>query len=298
MNITRNNLFIFSILLAYLSILSGTIRNSSYPYISGDTFRAFADVVIDETTNNININAIKKGDIIFLKTDYLDYFFNEIHPRIKESYILLTHNSDYAVPGRFSSYLDDPKLYAWYGQNIDRKHSKLFPIPIGLANSHWPHGNTRAITDIQKTLSADLKNIVLYINYSANTSVERANKSLENLVTFPFAYASPRKSFEEYLQDMAHSIFVVSPPGNGQDCHRTWEALYLGAIPIVKDSTISELYRDLPILVIKDWAEIDEHYLKQTLATFSKCTFNLKKIYADYWFEVLNTEKKKCIKHS
>ena len=43
--------------------------------------------------------------------------------------------------------------------------------------------------------------------------------------------------------------FILSPPGAGFDCHRTWEALYLGAIPIVKTSSLDPLYKDLPVVI-------------------------------------------------
>ena len=36
-----------------------------------------------------------------------------------------------------------------------------------------------------------------------------------------------------YRQLLLRSKYVLSPPGNGPDCHRTWESIYLGAIPIV-----------------------------------------------------------------
>ena len=38
--------------------------------------------------------------------------------------------------------------------------------------------------------------------------------------------------------------FILSPSGAGPDCHRTWEALYMGCIPIVISSSIKELYED------------------------------------------------------
>lgn len=56
--------------------------------------------------------------------------------------------------------------------------------------------------------------------------------------------------------------FWLSPRGNGIDCHRTWEALYLDTIPIVWSSTLDSLFANLPILVIKDWKEINENFLK------------------------------------
>ena len=36
----------------------------------------------------------------------------------------------------------------------------------------------------------------------------------------------------------AQFAFVASPPGNGFDCHRTWEALILGCIVIVQNSSV------------------------------------------------------------
>jgi hypothetical protein len=52
--------------------------------------------------------------------------------------------------------------------------------------------------------------------------------------------------------------FEVSPQGNGLDCFRTWEALVLGVIPIVKTSHLDPLYEDeaLPVVVVNDWNEI------------------------------------------
>ena len=38
--------------------------------------------------------------------------------------------------------------------------------------------------------------------------------------------------------------------GNGEDCHRTWEAVLLGSIPIVRSSGIENLYQDAPIYVL------------------------------------------------
>lgn len=266
-------------------------RVSSYPYITGDTLRDFCDVVIDETIqiNDINATNIKVGDIIFVKTEYLEVFFKKIHPKIKYPYILLTHNSAASVPGKYASHLKDSKLVAWYGQNIDRKHKKLFAIPVGIANRHWPHGNIEIIKAAQK-LNVE-KNIFLYINYDSKTNPER-NKIFKQLSKLPGAYAPSRKPFEEYIRDLAHSVFVISPPGKGKDCHRTWETLYLGGIPIVIDSSIAELYNNLPVVVVKDWQELNEEMLAKYYDKISSQKYDLKKIYADYWFNELNKKKR------
>ena len=33
------------------------------------------------------------------------------------------------------------------------------------------------------------------------------------------------KDLKDYRKVLSNSYFVISPPGNGIDCHRTWEAL-------------------------------------------------------------------------
>lgn len=72
-----------------------------------------------------------------------------------------------------------------------------------------------------------------------------------------------RISFEEYLTDVGNSKFVVSPKGNGLDCHRTWEAIAFGAIPIVPTSHLDSLYEKLPVIIVKNsWSEITPDLLE------------------------------------
>ena len=49
--------------------------------------------------------------------------------------------------------------------------------------------------------------------------------------------ASRRVSTRAMWRAYAAAAFVVSPPGGGWDCHRTWEAIAVGAVPIVWNSS-------------------------------------------------------------
>ena len=52
---------------------------------------------------------------------------------------------------------------------------------------------------------------------------------------------------------------MISPPGNGIDCHRTWEAIYLGSVPVVLKKYIShELIRLFPIIAVNKWEDFFE----------------------------------------
>jgi hypothetical protein len=61
----------------------------------------------------------------------------------------------------------------------------------------------------------------------------------------------------------------LSPRGYGMDCHRTWEALYLDVIPIIWHSTLDSLYQNLPVIIIKDWSDINEEFLRKKLYQIS-----------------------------
>jgi hypothetical protein len=59
----------------------------------------YSDYVFDEIVTGTNWGRnVSAGDVIFVKTDFLNDFFTLIHPMISHKYILLTHNSDYSIP--------------------------------------------------------------------------------------------------------------------------------------------------------------------------------------------------------
>jgi len=64
-------------------------------------------------------------------------------------------------------------------------------------------------------------------------------------------------------QEKTRYAFVISPHGNGLDCHRTWESLALGCIVIVKRSSLDPLYEGLPVVIVEDWDEITTENLRR-----------------------------------
>ena len=291
-------LIIFTFTLLFkIPIIAGMIpgmpRLSSFPYISGDTFRAHADFIIDQAQIPFDPTTVTPGSIIFVKRDFIDNFITDCHPRIKNNYILITHNSDDDVSEKYKSYLDDKKLIVWFAQNVNYPHSKLIPIPIGLANRYWTHGDIDAITTAQ-TQAIDTivtKDKLLYLNFNVNNCSEVRKKVFEQLQQKSFCHTSNPKPFQDYLIDLAQSYFVASPRGNGIDCHRTWEALTMGSIPIVESSSLDPLFEDLPVLIIKDWSCITEEYLQEQLKIINSKEYNFEKIFAQYWFDVIDSYK-------
>ena len=71
-------------------------------------------------------------------------------------------------------------------------------------------------------------------------------------------------------------MFSISPNGNGIDCHKTWESLYLKTIPIVTKSINSLQYSDLPILIIDNWDSLDGLDLTKDLYNSLMDEFDIK----------------------
>jgi hypothetical protein len=83
--------------------------------------------------------------------------------------------------------------------------------------------------------------------------------------------------------NQSNYAFVLSPEGGGMDCHRTWEALALGCIPIVKRSSFSDLFQNLPVLIVDDWSEINQQLLIEAFAVYKDAHLNMQEITMRYW---------------
>lgn len=269
-------------------------RRPSPPYITGDGFRAYCDFIFDKTNKKIDAAKVKEGDAIFVQTEYLSRFFQRVHPKISTRYVLVTHNSDLPIPGGFAEYLDDPKILAWFGQNVEScNHPKIHPLPIGLENRCWSNGNPCVIHKKRKSLRTLAKERLLYNNFSVGTCPTERAKVYEIFKEKSFCTNVMRKPFADYLQDLAASKFILSPRGNGLDCHRTWESLYMGSIPIVKSSSSDPLFDDLPVLIVSDWNEITQGLLQAKFDEIRARPVAREKLTLDYWLRQIDQAKKK-----
>lgn len=194
---------------------------------------------------------------MFVKADLLDSFFAERHPSIQHPYILISHNSDVLTDTRHLPRLNEDRIIRWFAQNKATDHAKLQAIPIGLANPCWDHGN---LERFQAALSSPpvARDILVYVNFSIGTNQSVRQEWWDYFVRFPGAVVETDVEHGVYLRRLARSRFVVSPPGNGIDCHRTWEALLLGAVPIVQagGTGLDELFAEAAVMAVRQLSEV------------------------------------------
>lgn len=261
-------------------------QNHKETILTVDTIKTLADFVYDQK-HTFDPNKVFEGAVVFVKTDYFSEFFNNFHPKIPNKYILISHDGDLPAPRNFVHYLADDKLIAWLGQNPSVKgHKKFHPIPIGVAGKIWQHGNINTIRKIQ---NFNIKrNQLAYLNIAVSTYPKERKMVYHLFHKQSYCVNASGRSFEEYLIDLKTSVFVFSPRGNGLDCHRTWEAMLMGAIPIVRASELDPLYEGLPVLIVNDWNEINKNFLEKKYLEIQEKEFSLDKLYLSYWDKYLS----------
>ena len=278
-------------LLQWIIRFSEDPRPESFPYISGDTFRKHCDHIFDRT-KTFRPQSVKANQTIFVQADMLKSFFEDLHPLISSPYILVSHNSDQNIGPEFFPFIDG-KLIHWFAQSLTAPHPKISPLPIGLENLHYQnHGVTSRFEKIRKNIPA--KNSRVLAGFNVRTNPEERSAALNvlrqhsavDLLERPLRPA-------EYLERLATYKFVASPAGNSLDCIRTWEALYVRVVPIVKRSVISDFFRDLglPLLVVKEWEDlknIDEAGLAKIYGDLEG-RFEHDALWFPYWLKKISS---------
>ncbi|TPX45296.1 hypothetical protein CcCBS67573_g10374 [Chytriomyces confervae] len=97
-------------------------------------------------------------------------------------------------------------------------------------------------------------------------------------------YYNNSMDFLSFQRDIVSpSTFVISPPGNGLDCYRTWETLFMGNYPVVLSSSLDSLYAQLPVVVVQSWAEVTPRLLQRKLKEFQWVEHDYRRLYMQYW---------------
>jgi hypothetical protein len=250
------------------------LTKHSLPYITGMGYRFKCDFIYDEF-EKFDINNIDQFDgmKIFVKTDYLSEF-SGLLSKIKKNFTLFTHNSDIPITTSNLNISNHPHLITWFAQNVNVTHEKIKSIPIGLANKRWDHGNIETLKGVLE--KNHKKDNLVFCGFDVNTNIKERMECLNNIQPYSI---SKKLSFDEYLTNVSKSYFTISPNGNGIDCHKHWESMYLKTIPIVTKSINISHYNDYPFLVIDNWSDFGDLTLTKELYHKIWGNFHLNNLY-------------------
>lgn len=294
-------------------------------------FQDYCDHVFDPCDNPVawptvphggvtfNPREVKAGDTIFVRD--IDYFFETIGRSITEPFIIVTHGEfrDTAQE-RQLGYLDDERVIAWFSIHPTHQgHKKYFPIPLGIMQAKKNYEEKESFGLFLHAMRKKPKTKLLYLNFDPTLNKERQQLH-KRFKREPYCLNREKAiPFDDYMSEMADCKFALSPRGWGPDCYRTWEALYVGTIPIVlskqsgqivtvktqlrhdakpkqkepalsketliKPSQLDSLYERLPILVLDSWDELTEELLEQKHREITTQTYDMSKLSLEYWFE-------------
>lgn len=223
----------------------------------------------------------------------LQYLIEYCKTRPKDFFVIVSHNSDACIiPFKWREFdcfcVNLPDNIHIFGQNVDYFSDKITPIPIGLENENWHKG--QKFNDINSLIYTKTNpHRLLYVNIETSTNpidrhlcIELIKKQVPEATII-----NKKKQYKAYINDMRFHKFTACPDGNGFDCHRTWEALYMDSIPIVKNHVFTRYFKGLgfPMLVIDDWHEVTTERLNKEYKELKKDSTDLLSF--DWWKDLI-----------
>ncbi len=276
-------------------VVSSTFRSS---FIDPDYLASIIKQVQQFQKNNPSNRPCN----IYLCTDSISRFTTTVLPLLNSPFNLISGDSDMPIAKEnmgeeILAITTHPYLNTWFAQNKLVVHPKIQSLPIGLDfHSRWREPTIwgggyflpssqeieliQILEDSEPTFSRIPKAYCDWIN-----SLDRGDRlACKDTIDLNACYL-PSKSLPraQNWALQAQYVFVISPSGVGVDCHRTWEALSLGCIPIVKRYPMSDLFDHLPVVIVDDWCDINEEFLINKLHDLENRKFDFSKLLLKYW---------------
>ena len=250
-------------------------RVTSYPYLCSDTYLANSQYsILDE--HDLNQFLKNYGQKIVYKSIYIVGEMvqkllraKSMMPKVRTLIIMESDTT------QFESELASlyPFVEKIYSNNLIGSSSRCFPIPLGLERQAYRSAGRLNNFKHQRLNKREKRPIQFLIAWNDKTNPNR------NLYRRQFEGDSRCLIVENRLHAntihklMKKSRFIPCPAGNGLDTHRVWEAIYLGAVPVLLES---EFCGDAtwPIILVKNWSELLEKSKKELDLLFTKNSFN------------------------
>lgn len=226
------------------------------------------------------INIIKKNnDYMWIRNSNnrhkikdLDYLANNLD-KLTKNKILIIGDGDDDVPRSYSNetinkILNCKKINNIYIQNYDHsiEHPKLKHYPIGL-DLHTPkfllnfnyEQKIKYYIDVRKSDTDYILNKVFCDTHLSESHPDRKIMFKKLKKNRFIDFLDEKLNFMEIIKRYRNYRFVLSPRGNGLDCHRTWELFLLGCIVITETSPLDQMWKEnkLPVIILNDYNELN-----------------------------------------
>lgn len=289
-------------------------------YVSSHGIMKSCDLLIlslDMPNIELYLGMMGTGQSIYVNANFLITFYKKFWKYIKVPIVIVSGNQDINFPDEFmkdkdgpkllNAFLNEPNLLHWFSQNMKMKHAKITSIPIGLdyhtlaghigLGHPWGKGETplqqeKQLIEIQKkNIPWSEQHAVAFCNwhfFAERGDREEALSKIEPTALFKIP------QFQQRLLTwnmQRHFCFVASPQGGGLDCHRTWEAILLGCVPILKSwGDGDSLFDELPVWIVKDWSEVTTSACEAKKKEFEGRSAVLpQKVFLKFWVDKIRS---------
>jgi hypothetical protein len=239
------------------------------------------------------------NDIFFIRFEHRKELISKLKNYNKKCCLITGHSAGEISHQEVENHPDC--VQKWIGQNLNSTHPIAIGLPVGIEDSEEHNYADRKIELLLK-MNEETKHFEpehkLYANFDISTNpfnrAERplvAKICLNNLNCNCHIHSSVAQKIdiEDYYKIVSNHKMTVCPGGLGKDTVRMWEVLYLNRVPIVKKSFPMLHFKNLPILFIDDWSELNNYeYLIQEYNKIKNNSLNMLDL--DYWINFIKKE--------
>jgi hypothetical protein len=240
-----------------------------------------------------DVERLRQNDTIFVAFVKLREFTEDFLPFIEQDFVLITTRC--LVSNVYPDWVHEvagplvnhPRLLHWFSTNIGnytggaQNHPKVSPFPLGF-KSRMPGarpGHRIPIPIFRQ----------IFLETLHTTDEEKTTKVFASFIrrhnpkraSIPSGGILP---YQDYLRALGRSKYVLSPDGDHPDCHRHYEAIGMGAIPITElDPFLYRHLKEAPaIFANTNWNLTD---LEATLPSSVSHDVNRNLVFEEYWME-------------
>jgi hypothetical protein len=266
---------------------------------------------------------------IYVITTQLKGFIIKMLPilqKINQKFILITGASVIGVPCEITKIcgernikklFNSPLLLRWYCQNYDshKRNDKIHLIPLGIdyhtlssnKKIYWGKNKSAKEQDLELQELAkeapkfsEKKNLAFanyhFVNINRHNNDRKQATSAIAKNARDIVFFTKKKVDRTTLFKLTGVFkFNISPLGQGYDCHRTWETLILGGIPVIRKSPISPLFEGLPVVELNNWNEWNKNKMNESIKKYEEYFAEnqdqewREKLTLDYWWNKIET---------
>ncbi|GAB4165217.1 MAG: hypothetical protein Fur0032_01830 [Terrimicrobiaceae bacterium] len=265
-------------------------------FVSGDTFRGLCDQIFWSNARPEENPTFRHGDLVFCKIDEAWRLLRAAR-RQRSRIVLVTGEGDLPVSPRLWAH-KPPQVAEWFGTNHFVSDPCAHAIPLGIGNAGDPKAlSAEDLADLPASTSG--RKGLLYANFSSHSNPAVREPLLEWLQAPEQAWVTREAhgstgGKQAYLARLLSHQFVLCPPGNGEDTHRMWEALYAGAIPVIRRSPAMEAFTGLPLLVVDDLREISQELLRNAFAQTAAKSRSMLEV--EHWRGLLTAARERTLR--